>query len=210
VCVCICITYIQATINSSWSTFRNLKDKQRHILKFSTTTNAESKATRATTQLYSMILLVICSNNRFLLLTTYTKLKINCEGLLHQYGSNLFVWTISFTSNTHGKHQHVLIRKMMKGNNHEITNIRYSCTSTHHKDIQVDGWSGDTVPLHLNLGTRSKCAGSLMPRLLYSLQTATWTHWSVVLSVPQLASTLCRGQKSLVPAVIQTPGPSTL
>jgi len=139
------ITYIQATINSSWSTFCNLKDKQRHILKFSTTTNAESKATCATTQLYSVILFIVRSNSRFLLLTTHTS-QINCEGLLHQYSSNLFIWnTISCTSNIRRKHQHLLIRKTMKGNIHEITNIRYSCTSTHHRDIWVE-WRYSSTP----------------------------------------------------------------
>lgn len=86
-----CITYIQATINSSWSTFSNLKDKQRHILELSTTTNAETEAPRATTELYSMVLLLICCNSRFLLLATHTT-QCNCGALLHYYSSSLFTW----------------------------------------------------------------------------------------------------------------------
>ena len=113
------------------------------------------------------------------------KTQTKCVGLLHQYSSNLFIWkTISFTSNIHGKHQHLLL-KMMKGNIHETTNIRYSCTSTHHN---THGWVGGIAPLHLNLGTRWRCAGNLMPRLLYSLQTATCcTHCSEDVSVSPTA-----------------------
>jgi hypothetical protein len=65
------IAYLQAAIDGSRSTFRNLKDKQGHILKFSTTTNAESKPSRASAQFNGMVLLLLHSNGLLFLPATY-------------------------------------------------------------------------------------------------------------------------------------------